>query len=360
MKIGPHIIGSFSHMLDTIEQWQPAVALVMDPSPDSILALRKRVPDITIIGRIFIPDAQVESLIRSIGWQAAGKIAIDHDLLGKMRSMPNVDFWQVNNEILQRFPSDIELLSDFSCAWMDIIRRYTSDLGDQTRAAIGGFSVGQPHIPSSYPMQYWDAFDSALSMAASDGHLLLLHAYGAPTMDQPSPGWYLHRFEERVWPNLPSGIKGTLRYVYGEYGIDGGAMGASTAKQGWRLFTDSKGYMGQIAQAEIRLREFPACLGACLFTCGRFGDWESFDIWPEVAKMIANWSRDNPYMEKPEPEQPISELAELAEACRWYSEEITRLVEGGNTELARRLLIEILTPNLYALEDRLKGIAPPA
>jgi len=366
--IGPHIIGPLSHMLDTLQQWQPKVVLVMDPTKDGIRDLRGRLPNATIIGRIYIPDAKLEALIRDEGWRAAGSVADDLALSFKMNEMPEINYWQINNEILQESPEDLWELQEFSLELMAIVHRNADDIGSKARAAIGCFGVGQPHLPTDDRMSYWRIFQRSLEVAAEHGHLLLIHAYGAPTMDQPDPRWYLHRFERQVWPNLPSRITDSLRYVYGEYGIDGGVLGSSTAKQGWRLFTNTEGYVSQIVQAEYRLREYPSCLGACLFTCGQFGDdWQSFDIWPEVAKELAKWSQNNPY-EEPEPVEPEPvepgpigpepelSLVELARACRWYSEEATRWVQAGDTKWSEKYLVGLLTPRLYELENRLAKI----
>jgi len=100
-KVGPHIIGPLSHMLDTIEQWQPAVVLAMDPTKDSVSDLRRRVPKTTIVGRVYVPDAEMEGRIRARGWRAADTIAEDYKLYSKMAEMPEIDYWQINNEILQ-------------------------------------------------------------------------------------------------------------------------------------------------------------------------------------------------------------------------------------------------------------------
>ena len=357
-KIGVHLIGPLSHMLDTLQQWQPSVALVMDPTKDSIRDLRRRVPNATIIGRIYVPDAELEDRIRDKGWLAADIIAEEYGLFRKMSDMPEVNYWQINNEILQTTLEGIWLLNDFSLELMEVISAYADNIGTNARAAIGCFGVGQPDLPSDNPLAYWVRFYRSLQVAADNGHLLLIHAYGAPVMQQPSPSWYLHRFEERVWPKLPDTVTNTLKYVYGEYGIDGGVLGSAWAKQGWRVFNGTKSYLGQIVQAEMRLREFPSCIGACLFNCGQFGVWQSFDIWPEVAKELAKWSQNNPCQPPLPvpvgPEQPG--LAELAEACRWFSEEITRMVQSGNTKQAEELLVNTLTPRLYQLEERLEKV----
>ena len=356
-KIGPHLIGPFGQMLNTIEQWQPEVVLVMDPTKDGIRDLRRRVPNATIIGRIYIPDAELAARIWDQGWRAADTIADDYTLYRKMYDMPEINYWQINNEILQTHPEELWLLNEFSLELMSLVHKNADDIGGKARAAIGCFGVGQPDLPKTDPMSHWRMFRRSLQDAAEDGHLLLIHAYGAPTMRQPDPRWYLHRFEEQVWQNLPSSITDSLRYMYGEYGIDGGVLGAATAKQGWRKFTNAEGYIDQIIQAELRLREYPSCLGACLFTCGQFGDdWISFDIWPEVAKELAKWSQNNPCQPPLPvgPEQPG--LAELAEACRWFSEEITRMVQSGNTKKAEELLVNTLTPRLYQLEERLEKL----
>jgi len=355
-KIGVHLIGTYNHMLDTLQQWQPATVLVMDPTRDSIRELRRRLPETKIVGRIYVPDAKLEARIRNEGWRAADTVANDYTLYRMMAEMPEVDYWQINNEILQTTLEGMWFLNDFSLELMEVISTYASDIGTNARAAIGCFGVGQPDLPSNNPLAYWATFYRSLQVAADDGHLLLIHAYGAPVMQQPSPSWYLHRFEEQVWGRLPDTITNTLKYVYGEYGIDGGVLGSATAKQGWRVFTGLNGYVTQIIQAELRLREYPSCLGACLFTCGQFGDWQSFDIWPEVAKELAKWSQNNPYQPPLPvgPEQPG--LAELAEACRWFSEEVTRRIQAGNTKQAEELLVNTLTPRLYQLEERLEKL----
>lgn len=63
--LGPHIIGGVTPHLDLLRRWQPQLITVLDPNPDEMALLRAACPQAVIVGRIFVPDSDVETRIRA-------------------------------------------------------------------------------------------------------------------------------------------------------------------------------------------------------------------------------------------------------------------------------------------------------
>ena len=63
--LGPHIIGGVHPHLDLLRRWQPRLITVLDPNPDEMALLRAACPQAVIVGRIFVPDSDVETRITS-------------------------------------------------------------------------------------------------------------------------------------------------------------------------------------------------------------------------------------------------------------------------------------------------------
>ena len=86
--IGPHIISGVHPHLALLRRWQPRLITVLDPNPDEMAHLRAACPDAVIIGRIFVPDSDVESRIRA-NPEAAAQWA--HELT-MQRMTPHINY----------------------------------------------------------------------------------------------------------------------------------------------------------------------------------------------------------------------------------------------------------------------------
>lgn len=292
--IGPHVIGGISPHLDVIRRWQPRLLLLLDPANGAARAIKQVSPTTTIIGRVFKPDGEIANRIAANPLEAAQWAA--DTTLPFVEGNPEVDYWQFTNEVRQTSTNEIRSLNAFSIAYVDKL------MGIGTKAAIGGFSVGNPKTPPEDPSQ-WAAFYPAMRYAKARGGILLLHAYGADSIFEPEDSWYLHRYEKRVIPHLPDDLK-DMPYCYGEYGCDLGVKSIGD-RRGWKT-----GYMGNynafgndLLAASRFLANYPQCKGAAIFTLGNFGDWNDFDIAGDCANHLAGLPWANP-AEQPVPTPP--------------------------------------------------------
>ncbi|MCC9074815.1 M23 family metallopeptidase [Litorilinea aerophila] len=275
--IGPHIIGGIPPHLETLRRWQPRLVLVLDPNPDEVRALRRACPDTVIVGRVFVPDAEVDQRIRNDP-EAAARWAHERILA---RMTPDVDYWQLANEVLQT-ADGLPLLNRFELARMAL----AEEAG--YRCAILGFSVGNPDLPENDRMAHWRLVYPALERAEASGHVVAVHQYGMPDLWGPNHlyDWYIHRLEHQVLRRLP--FK-KLQFAVTEFGIDGMIQGQTG---GWQTFTDADGYVEQLLRAGRYLERFSGrVLGYAVFTLGHFHPWGTYDIAGEAATLLAERSQ---------------------------------------------------------------------
>jgi hypothetical protein len=275
--IGPHIIGGISQKLDTLRRWQPRMVLVLDPNRDAMSDLRAACPQTVIIGRIFEPDSEVESRIRNDPATAARWA---HDKV-MSRFSPDVDYWQIANEILQG-PDDLHLLNTFEQERMKLAE------AAGYRCAILAFSVGNPDLPEGDRMAAWRKVYPAIEQAEKMDHVVALHQYGMPDLWGPNNAadWYIYRMEHKVLRRIPYK---RVKFAVTEYGIDGLIQGGSAA--GWQTFTDAQGYADQLLKSGTYLERFCGrVLGYAVFTMGHTAPWGTYDIDGEVANILADSS----------------------------------------------------------------------
>lgn len=273
--VGPHIIGAVWPHLELLRRWQPRLITVLDPDPNEMAALRAACPHASIIGRIFVPDAEVDSRIRSNPEDTAEWA---HQLT-MARMNPHVDYWQIANEVLPR-SDELPLLVRFE------LRRMQLAAAAMYLCAIFAFGVGHPDLPTSDRMAVWALTYPALEVAERDGHVVALHQYGMPDLWQPAQDWYGYRLEHQVLPRLPFR---RLKFAVTEYGIDG--MIAGGAPRGWQAFADAAGYAGQLLRTGRYLERFSGrVLGYSVFTLGANNPWFSYDIAGTVADTLAEQS----------------------------------------------------------------------
>lgn len=293
--IGPHVIGGISPHLDVIRRWQPRLLLLLDPANGAARAIKQVSPGTTIIGRVFKPDGEIASRIAANPLEAAQWAA--DTVLPFAEGNPDVDYWQFTNEVRQTSTNEIRSLNAFSIAYVDKL------MGIGAKAAIGGFSVGNPKTPPEDPSQ-WAAFYPAMRYAKARGGILLLHAYGADSIFQPDDSWYLHRYEKRVIPHLPDDLK-DMPYAYGEYGCDLGVKSIGD-RRGWKTGYNRNwnAFGNDLLAASRFLANYPQCKGAAIFTLGNFGDWGDFDIAGDCANHLAGlpWAQPT---QQPAPPPPV-------------------------------------------------------
>jgi hypothetical protein len=180
-----------------------------------------------------------------------------------------------------------------------------------------------------------------LERAENNGHLVLIHQYGAPDMwgpkdiyGQDASQWLAERWQYQVYPRLP--FRRSLKVLVGEFGIDGllfpsrstmKALGkdgfldpAVTVFQrapriaeevetasgrgpcGWQCYTDANDYVDQlIAMSDHHERWRGQVVGATIFVAKASSPWETYDISGEVLRLLA----DHYAGTTPPPQPPI-------------------------------------------------------
>ncbi|MFN8464294.1 MAG: M23 family metallopeptidase [Caldilineaceae bacterium] len=271
--LGPHIIGGVTPHLDLLRRWQPRLITVLDPNPDEMALLRAACPQAVIVGRIFVPDSDVETRIRA-NPEAAAQWA--HELTMR-RTTPHVNYWQIANEVLAS-PADLPLLARFE------IKRMQLAAAASFFCAIFAFSVGSPDLPAADRMGLWQLLYPAIEMAEQAGHIVAVHQYGAPDVWKPDRDWYGYRLEHQVLRRLP--FK-KVQFAVTEYGIDGLIQGGQP--RGWQGFTDAAGYAGQLITSGRYLERFSGrVLGYSVFTLGHNNPWQTYEISGAVAEQVAS------------------------------------------------------------------------
>jgi len=273
--ISPHILGGAHRHFPVLQEWQPRVVLVVDPSPDEMRELRRICPNTVIVGRVFATDGEISDRINADP-SAAAQWA--HELV-LSRMTPNVDYWQVANEVMQS-AEDLPKLVNFELARMSLAE------GSGYRCAIFAFSVGNPDLPENDRMAVWEKTFPALQRAENNGHIVAVHQYGAPNMKEPTIDWHTHRLEHQVLRRLP--FK-RLQFVVSEFGLDGLLTGPDPL--GWQQLTNAREYVDQLKRAGNYCERFSGrVLGYCVFSLGVTGPWGTYDISGEVAEMLAKES----------------------------------------------------------------------
>lgn len=278
--IGPHIIGSISAHYDRLRRWQPRLILVLDPSPDQVRELRQICPKSFIVGRVYRPDQEVEQRIRANPQEAARWA---HNAIME-RFTPEVNAWQLENEVLQQWDG-LPLLNQFALERM----RLADEQG--YKAAILAFSVGNPDLPQNDRMALWRQVYPSLAYADQHDHVVVVHQYGAPHLRDPDANWYIHRLEHQVLPQLPFS---RVKFACTEFGIDNRI---NHQESGWRGSTDAQSYTADLINIGQYLERYQDRVhGYAVFTLGNTNPWQSYDIDGEVAEQLANY-----YLAHPQP-----------------------------------------------------------
>jgi len=306
---GPHIINGAGPWLDKLKRLQPNLALFLDPNVDDVRAFKAVCPNTITVGRIYVPDSEVDSRIRA-NPEAAADWA--HNLVMAHSARRVIDYWQIANEVLQ-FADGLPLLNRFE------LRRMQLADAPGYKCGIMAFSVGQPDLPAADRMALWRMVYPALEYAENHGHILLLHQYGAPDLWGPAAkggaDWLIDRYQKQVLPRLPYK---RLKAAVVETGIDGllldGLEGASlqalgepqefgvgvwtppkdpyfkidesmpremalAGPAGWMRFTTATDYAQQLINIGLYHQQWAdRILGYAVFTLGHNFPWSTYDI----------------------------------------------------------------------------------
>lgn len=284
-KLSLHFIrntpASYQFLRDTTP---PLVKLASDVGWSS--TVRHDFPNMLIIGRLS-PENRTE-LAKMDPIRAANKYVTD--LLPEYRANPTVDYWEGWNEFDPRTPDQWNWFVQFEGQRACLMRYY----GYKT--VIGNFSTGRPEFNEML------MFLPAIRIGIKCGAILGLHEYSAPNMQfgyslaiphRPAfPNRGLLTFRYRYWyEDIFKPLNLPISLVITEAGVDGGVGGGRpgpAAVGGWLDFTrywQDQGwgdgadvYTGQLAWYDSEMRRDPYVIGATIFTAGRPGGWDSFNV----------------------------------------------------------------------------------
>lgn len=332
--LGPHIIAGVSRHLDLLRRWQPKTVLVLDPNVDEIRALKAACPKTIVIGRIYVPDSEMDWRIKNSPAQAA---AFAHNLVMNNPARGVVDYWQVANEVCQ-FWDTLPKLVEFERQRMI----FANSAG--YKCGILAFSVGQPDMPVNNRMAFWQLTYPALDLATSTGHIVVLHQYGWPDLWGPDASWYIHRLEHQVLPRLPEKYK-ALKFAVTEFGVDGRLVGI---ENGWNGYVSAERYALDLINIGKYLEQAKdRVLGYNIFTLGHYAPWGSYDILGSVAERLAEHYSSANHLPVPTPaivESGMTKIydvngAEKSEA--WLKEKFGVVVARADKSEKRFALTEI-------------------
>lgn len=286
--IGPHIGNpSIGHMLGTLAAWRPRPLLINNPGQGAGGVLRARMSSDALVGRVVLPDHEIEGRIR-----ASLPAAVDHALsltVQHANGNPEIRTWQWTNEVLTSSPGDINLLGEFSLRLAERLSGYG------LRLAAGGFSTGTPRLTNegSHWSVWCEWWEKLLRLDA----WLLIHEYWADSRGPDESPWLFGRFEHKVKPHLDSMFH-DAPYFIGETGCDmlRDRLGWRTAYQG-----NSAAYLSHLELAGERIATWRGCQGATVFTWSHSGGWDDFEIDGAVAEGAARVEWPAPAVPAPVP-----------------------------------------------------------
>lgn len=296
--LGPHLGGIWADKLELLREWQPPFVIVLQPEVEKVAQLRAACPRTIITGRFYHDDSHYASNISTRPKEFARQI---HQEIVSNPVAALLDYVQSNNEVCQDWVG-IQKLNVFTQEWMAL-----ADQSQVYKCAILAFSVGNPDMPHKPGdpagfdgrMLYWQQVLPSLSYAQRNNHLLLLHAYGYPNMFAPDADWYIYRYERQVQANLRALGIASLKYAYGEIGIDRLIV---NGKGGYKVVTNDQDYVNQLLQWERDQQSQNLLLGGAIFTFGDSGGWDTYNIAStNVASLIATHYADhtNEYQSPP-------------------------------------------------------------
>jgi hypothetical protein len=278
--LGAHLNSTVSGLPETIKKWKPPLLVLLDHS-DIWHGVKAESPNTIFVGRLFMdpePDFN-NSALNPI--QAARDIC-DKIMPWAERMGQTYDFWQGVNEPVINSPEAMRRYATFETERVRVMN------SQGFRVVVGSFSVGNPQLP------YWRDFLPALEAAHQYQGALALHEYAWPTLDRDWP-WYLLRHRkvyggepDHNWEGFPEPLK-SLPLLITECGLDGHIEQGSPPR-GWQALyeSDPAEYLRQLDWYDTELLQDPYLVGAAIY-CLATPDsrWKSYDIWPGLAKTMA-------------------------------------------------------------------------
>lgn len=281
--LGVHVNSAIGGAPELLAAWKPPLAVVLDHS-DVWHGVKAASPRTIFVGRLYQP--QEPDFNRSdLDPLAAAREHCERVLPMADRMGETYRFWQGVNEPV---PGSSEAMARYAAFEAERARTMH---GHGFRVVVGSFSVGNPP-----ELAWWKEFLPALEAARQFGGALALHEYAWPTLDRAWP-WYLLRHRKvydgeprHGWAGLPAHLK-RLPLLITECGLDSGIV-PGHALRGWREASGSEQYLEQLAWYDAELQKDAYVKGAAIYCCGAAeGKWQSYDVWPEVARGLVQQAK---------------------------------------------------------------------
>lgn len=339
--MGPHIISAGGIMLPVLQRWQPPVATVLDPDPGFVTKLLELSPSTKVVGRIYVPDSEVEDRINRDPVEAArwmDNLVRSHSAYG----IGKIAYWQIANEVCQgpNWDSFVKLATCMS-TWMDLA-------GADYGCALFAFSVGNPDTPGNNPA-WWKHITPVLKKAAKLGHVLAIHEYGwDPGLDgppdkegKPTVEWHAQRYVNKVRPLLE--VR-EVQVVVTEFGYDPRLVGL---KKGWRdSGMAAYRYANLLIEKEARYGLYrDQIMGVCVFTYGSTPDWSTYDIMGEVARRLSEEAERTLQAQGSVPVVPEPpSVTDLRTAALTAGKKQARIPLNPNAALLKAMAVSLYSP----------------
>jgi len=273
-KFAYHRIGTPSWLNELVKQGRFDWLKLLDPPAGHSSPF----PGPKVIGRIYVPDGEANSLIW-LGKRGAeewyGRVS------PKMLAASYVWCWELPNE-----PQPIE--NHAFRLELSIFTQRAAELmhADGLKAVVGCFSQGTPEL------QVADSESTAVQDLApvfEVGDYLGLHEYGMSPMQQDAE-WHClrHRFLTAEMRRLGIRIPPIL---ITEAGID--------APRGWKKFCNEEDYWAQLYWYDRELERDSDVLCFTPFTVGPTPDWDDFEITERLAVRMATAMSCRPAQSEP-------------------------------------------------------------
>lgn len=298
--LGTHVNNTVGGLPEAISQWKPPLVVVLDHS-DVWHDVKAASPQTAFVGRVyqeFEPDFSNPALDPA----RAARDHCDKILPWAERMGETCSFWQGVNEPVIQSTETMKRYTDFEAERVRIMDSHGF------RVVVGSFAVGNPHLP------FWRDFVPALEAALQHRGALALHEYAWPTLDHES-AWYLLRHRkvyegepEHSWEGLPTHLR-VLPLVVTECGLDG-LIQPGYPPRGWKTLYQQNPdqFLQQLAWYDTELQKDPYVVGAAIYCCGVTDwKWNSYDLWPEPARTLAQQATPIYRLERPIPPPRASE-----------------------------------------------------
>lgn len=258
-RLSIHLNRPAGYALDWLVEYRPDYALLIfcDLGDYPVGTVRKILAQGTRIIARWYPGME--------GWPA-GHPAEFANLCRQIYDRYGIADFVAQNEPVITTPQEMRAFSDWQREWAERL----GEMG--LHAWVGNFSVGNPPRLEDLP-----AFAPALLAAVWSGGGLAYHAYGWPTIWEPSYEWYAGR-ASRILYHI--GLDAPV--VLTEAGLDGGVAGKGG--HGWRSACSAEEYFQMLVDWDKALP--PNVRAVCLFNYGCYDDWRDFELTEDLARLI--------------------------------------------------------------------------